>query len=95
MRGVDVYGFFRLLARSWSHLMTAFSMSTVGFVALSCVLPIAVYLALTLVPAYSEGLILRASAISASAFVGPASLLSSINVRESRNRPSRPSGSNP
>lgn len=48
------YGFFRLVARSWSHLMTAFSMSTAGFIALSCILPIAVYLALTLVPAYSE-----------------------------------------
>jgi hypothetical protein len=49
----------RLLARSWSHLMTAFSMSTVGFVALSCGLPVVIYFARVLVPAYfkrtSEG----------------------------------------
>lgn len=41
-----------LLARSWSHLMTAFSMSTVGFVALSCVLPVVIYIALIFIPAY-------------------------------------------
>ena len=44
--------FLRLLVRSWSRLMTAFSMSTVGFVALSAVLPIVIYLALILIPAY-------------------------------------------
>ncbi len=44
--------FLRLLARSWSHLMAAFSMSTVGFVALSCVLPVVIYFALILIPAY-------------------------------------------
>lgn len=42
----------RLLARSWLHLMTAFSMSTAGFVALSCVLPVVIYIALIVIPAY-------------------------------------------
>src|SRR5438552_10277047 len=47
--------FLRLLVRSWSHLMTSFSMSTVGFVALSAVLPVVIYLALILIPAYFKG----------------------------------------
>lgn len=44
--------FFRLFSRSWSHLMMKFSMSTTGFIALSCVLPVLVYLALIAVPAF-------------------------------------------
>ena|SRR5438067_3659619 len=44
-------GFWRLLGRSWDYLMARLSMSTVGFVALSCALPVTLYIALTAIPA--------------------------------------------
>ncbi len=43
--------FLHLLARSWANLMTRFSMSTLGFVAVLCLLPLVEYTALVVIPA--------------------------------------------